>query len=85
MADKKKVGKIVHYYDKIKVGIIELKSPLKVDQTIEIKGNTTDLEQRVDSMQLNHKDVKSAKSGESVGIQVSDRVRDGDEVYLKED
>lgn len=78
----KPIGEITHYYDKLGVGIIKLKAGLKKGDAIAIKGHTTDISQTADSLQLDHKDVDSAKKGDEVGIKVSDKVRDGDEVYL---
>jgi putative protease len=75
------IGSITHYYDGLEVGIVELKSELKVGDKIKIKGHTTEVDQAVDSMQVDHKDVKEAKKGDVVGIKVSSRVREGDEVY----
>jgi putative protease len=48
---------------------------------IHFRGHTTDLEVVVDSMQINNAPVEEAKSGDSVGVKVSDRVRKGDSVY----
>ena len=81
MPEEKKIGTISHYFSKISVGIIDLKDDLKVGDTIKIKGHTSDFEQKVDSMQLEHKDIKEAKKGDSVGIKVKDKVREADEVY----
>lgn len=83
-ADKpegKKIGKITHYFGKIGVGIIELTSDLSVGDNIAIKGATTDIEQGVESLELDHQSVQTAKSGDAVGIKVKDKVREGDEVY----
>ena len=88
MAEKEKeeklgkpIGKITHYYSKIGVGIIELSETLKAGETIKIKGHSTDLEQTVDSMQVDHKAVEEAKKGDVIGVKVSEHVREGDEVY----
>jgi len=84
MAKEKKeqlIGKITHYFGKIGVGIIELKKKLKVGETIHIKGATTDFEQKVKSMQIDHEDVDKAKKRDAIGIKVKDKVREGDEVY----
>jgi len=77
----KPIGKIAHYYSKIGVGIIELKDSLKVGDTIQIKGHSTDFSQPVESMQLEHEDIEVAKRGQSIGVKVKDKVREGDEVY----
>jgi translation elongation factor EF-1alpha len=78
----RKVGEISHYFSKISVGIIELAGPLKVGDSIRIKGHTTDVTQTVDSMQVEHQNVAEAKAGDSVGVKVTEHVRVGDTVYV---
>jgi len=78
---EKPIGKITHYYDNIEVGIIEVKSTLSVGDTIHIKGNVTDFEQEIDSMQIEHEQIKKAKKGDMIGLKVKDKVREGDIVY----
>ena len=77
----KKIGKIVHYYTNLKVGIIELTGTLKVGDKIKIKGATSDFEQKVDSMQIEHDKVEEAKKGKSIGLKVKKHVRQNDVVY----
>lgn len=78
------IGKITHYFDKIEVGIIELsKGKLAAGDEIHVKGTTTDFDQVVDSMQIEHEQVKTAKKGDAIGLKVKDKVREGDEVYKK--
>ncbi len=78
---KNLVGEISHYYSKIKVGILEVKDNLAVGDNISIEGSSTNLSQKVDSMQIEHEPVKVAKSGDSIGMKVKGRVREGDKVY----
>lgn len=80
----KPIGKISHFYSKIGVGIVELKDALKTGDKIKIKGHSTDIEQTIDSIQIDHKDVAEAKSGDVIGLKVSDKVREGDKVYKVE-
>ena len=76
------IGKITHYFDKIQVGIIEIeKGKLAVGDMIHIKGTTTDFEQVVESIQIEHEQVEKAKKGDAIGLKVKDKVREGDEVY----
>jgi len=77
------VGRITHFFSKIDVAVIELKAALSVGDTIAIKGPTTDFEQRVDSMQIEHKNVQKAEPGQSIGLKVSQRVRETDAVFKK--
>ena len=76
-----KVGEVSHYFTRISVGVIELTSPLKVGDRIAIKGMTTNFEQTVESMEIEHKSVQKAKEGDSIGLKVEERVRMGDVVY----
>lgn len=79
---EEEIGRITHYFSKICVGVVELtKGELKVGDTIHIKGHTTDLYQKVDSMQVEHAAVPSAKKGESFGLRVESQVRQHDLVF----
>ena len=75
------VGRVVHYFGKVSVGIIELKDALKVGDNIRIKGEHSDFSQRVDSMQFEHVVMTEAKAGEKVGIKVPQKVHENDKVY----
>lgn len=77
------VGRITHFFSKINVAVIELRQPLKVGDTIAVKGPTTDFEQPVESMQIEHKDVQKAEAGQSIGLKVAQRARETDLVYKK--
>jgi putative protease len=77
------IGRITHFFSKISVAVIELRKPLKVGDTIAIKGPTTDFEQPVDSMQIEHENVQKAEAGQSIGLRVAQRVRETDIVYKK--
>ena len=58
---EKPIGEITHFFSNIGVAVINLFSPLKQGVTIRIVGGQeTDFEQKIDSMQINHKEVKSA-------------------------
>ncbi len=76
-----KVGRITHYYSKASVAIVELTAPLNKGDKIVIRGSNTNVEQAVDSMEIEHKQIAGAKSGESVGLKVAGRVRENDIVY----
>ena len=80
---EKQIGRIAHYFDKIGVAVIELEKPLKVGDTIHVKGATSDFTQKVNSMQVEHKDIDKAKKGDSVGLKVSEKVRPNDKVFLE--
>jgi len=75
------VGKIAHFFSKISVAVVDLTATLSVGDRIRIQGPTTDFEQTVESMQIEHENVKTAKKGQSIGLQVKERVREKDTVY----
>ncbi len=77
----KLIGKVSHYFSNIKVAVIELSDELKVGDTIRISGGETDFTQTVDSMEIDHRKVQEAKSGDSVGLKVEQKVREGYKVY----
>ena len=79
----KQIGKVTHFFNKIGVAVIELTSGLKVGDTIVLSGHGTEFEQAVDSMQVEHEQVTSAKKGDAVGMKVDQPVKDGYLVYLK--
>lgn len=81
-----KVGRITHFYPKANVAIVELNSALNNGDKVVIRGSTTNIEQTVSSMEVEHKQVDTARSGQLVGIQVAGRVRENDLVYrIKQD
>jgi putative protease len=81
MVEKILVGEVTHYYQKIGVAVVELQERLSKGDKIEIERKTTKFAQTVTSMQLNHVDIDVAERGQSIGLKVVERVREGDKVY----
>ncbi|MCX6821405.1 MAG: U32 family peptidase C-terminal domain-containing protein [Candidatus Aenigmarchaeota archaeon] len=79
--EKKLIGKIAHFYSKISVAVIELTNKLSVGDEISIEGPSTNFTQTVDSMQIEHKNIKDAKKGDSIGLKVINEVKENDSVY----
>lgn len=76
------VGVVQDYFAKIGVAAIEITAHgIKVGDEIHIKGHTTDFNQSVESLQVEHAQVAEAGAGASVGTKVRDRVRVGDAVF----
>ena len=75
------VGTVTHFFSKIRVAGIMVSDQLAVGDRILFIGHTTALEQTVTSMELDHRPIDVAETGQDVGIKVSDRVRRGDQVY----
>lgn len=81
MEEKKEIGKITRFFPKISVAVVELKEPLSVGDKIWIKGSTTNFEQTVDSMQIEHQNIQRAEAGQSIGLKVKEKVRENDHIY----
>ena len=82
--EEKEIGKVSSFFSHVGVAAIKLTDTLKVGDKIHIKGNTTDFEDTVSSMQIDKKEIQKAKKGDHVGIKVSEKVRPNDKVFLVE-
>jgi translation elongation factor EF-1alpha len=79
---EQKIGRITHYFSKLGVAAVEIQhGTLHKGDRIHIHGHTTDIEQTVDSMELDHQQILEATEGQNVGIRVNDHVREHDDVY----
>jgi len=76
------LGFVEDYFAKIGVIAMTLKAPIAVGQKMQVLGHTTNVEQTVDSMQIEPASVTQAGPRDSVGIKVNGRARAGDHVYL---
>ncbi|OGZ98606.1 MAG: hypothetical protein A3C07_03980 [Candidatus Sungbacteria bacterium RIFCSPHIGHO2_02_FULL_47_11] len=65
------------------VGVMRLEKGLKAGDAVHVKGKTADFEQTVESMQVDHKSVQSAKKGEEIAVKLVEKAKEGDEVYKK--
>ena len=84
-ATKKKiyVGIVKNFYKNVKVAEIKIESHgVKVGDNLMIQGNKTGvIEQKIKSMQKDHKSVKNIKKG-FVGIKIDKIVRENDKVFV---
>ncbi len=79
----KAIGKVVHYYDKLGVAIIDLSSGgLKVGDELKFKRGDEEFSQKVESLQVDHQTVDSVKKGDSFGVKVDQPTKVGTEVFL---
>lgn len=78
----KQIGTVINFFEKPMVVAIQLTDKLKLGDTIRIVGGEeTDFTEVVDSMQIDGKNVSSAKKGDGVGVKISERVRKGYKVF----
>lgn len=81
--EEMKVGTVVKFFAKPGVAAIEItEGEVKVGDTLRFRGHSTDFNQVIESMQVEHAQVATAQKGDSIGIKVAERVREHDEVLL---
>lgn len=79
----KPIGKVVHFYDKLGVAIVDLQSGgIKVGQEVKFKKGDSEFTQKVESLQVDHESVDSVKKGDSFGLKVDKPTKPGTEVYV---
>ncbi len=76
------VGEVTHFFDKIQVCVIKVKSLVKISDTLRFASKAGDFIQRVDSMQINHQQVMQAKKGDEIGLKVIREEWPGDKVFM---
>ena len=75
------IGRITHFYGHICVAVLQLNENLKLGDRIHILGHSTDFEQRVHSIEVEHHPQMWVKPGDHVAIKVIEPVREHDVVY----
>jgi len=75
------IGTVTHYFSHLSVAAVNLSKGMKVGDRIHIVGHTTDLEQTVESMEVEHEKVESAGPGDDVALAVTDHVREHDQIF----
>jgi hypothetical protein len=77
-----RIGVVTHYYSHLSVAILRLESgTLRVGDVIHIRGHTTDLSQRVESLEVNHAPATEVGPNDDFGLKVVGHVREHDAVY----
>ena len=75
------IGTITHYFGHISVAAVSLTGELRIGDRIRISGHSTELDQVVESMEVEHTKVERAGPGDDVALMVSGRVREHDRVF----
>ena len=79
---EEKIGVITHFFTNINVAVIKITTgELNVGDVIHIVGANTDFTQTVDRMEIDRDPIESAKTGQEIGMKVTERVREHDVVY----
>ena len=76
------IGVVRHFFDKISVGLLDLTlGGLAVGDTIHIKGHSTDVTSKVESIRIEQASLTKAEMGQVVGVKVTGKVREHDKVF----
>lgn len=76
------IGVVRHFFDKISVVLLELTTgDLTIGDTIHIKGHTTDITFKVESLQIEQDKLTKAVIGQSVGTKIPGKARQHDKVF----
>ena len=76
------IGVVTHYFSSLGVAVVRLqKGTLRTGETIRIKGHTSDFQQKVGSMEIEHRRIESAVSGQEFGMKVINHAREHDQVF----
>ncbi|SVC66998.1 uncharacterized protein METZ01_LOCUS319852 [marine metagenome] len=79
---EQEIGYVSKFFGKISVAAIEITAgKLILGDTIHIKGHTTDINVKIDSMQVDHQEVDSVKKNDNIGVKVDGKARRGDKVF----
>ena len=78
---KERIGHITHYFDRIKVAVLELDDSLSTGETVLFEKDNQGFAQSIMSMQVDKKPIKTATKGMEVGVKVEAPVKPGFEVY----
>lgn len=79
---EKPIGVVTHWYDKIGVAVVKLSGTLKKGDRIRVHRGDSEFEETISSMQFEHEDIASGKKGQSIAIKLSERGKEGAEIYL---
>jgi putative protease len=73
---------VEHYFREASACAIRIEQrELRRGDLLHFRGHTTDFYQRAHRLESDHREVESARAGESVGVAVDQRVREGDRVF----
>ena len=81
---EKEIGHVTHFYDKIGVMVVKLTDKVSVGDTIKVKRGDEELEEKVESMQVEHENIEKAKKGDEIAIKISGKTKEGAIVYKVE-
>ena len=82
-SSEQRIGVVTHYFSHLSVAVMQLEpgATLRVGDLIHIRGHTTDLTQKVESLEVDHAPVAEVGPKDDFGLKVIEHVRDHDVVF----
>lgn len=78
---RKPIGRVQNYFQKIGIAVINLTDTININDKILIEGKTTSFVQPVFSMEIEKRQISTARANQTIGLKVNKRVRKGDIVF----
>jgi len=76
-----RIGDVTHFYDRIGVAVIILTGEIRLGDQVHFLGRSTDFEQEVKSIQIEHQPISEAGPGQEIALKVERRVHPHDKVF----
>ena len=80
--DWERVGEVTNYFNRVSVAVVTLVDRLEVGDWIGfVRDEELLFEQEVTSIQVEHENIMFAEAGDDIGLQVTQKVKPGTEIY----
>lgn len=79
---EKHIGKVVHWYGRNNVAVVDLDGHVAEGDHVVVRKGDSEFDDRVESIQIDHKDVHDADAGENAAIKLSHKAKEGSDIYL---
>jgi putative protease len=80
MADKE-IGRVVHYFDHVIAAVVKLTDSLAIGDRVRFVHHESTFDQTINSMEVEHVKVQSAKAGDEVAIKTAQKTHEHAIVY----
>jgi putative protease len=75
------IGEVTHFYNHLSVAVLALTEKIRIGDTVHFLGHSTDFQQKVASLQIEHQPVEEGGPGQEVALKVERRVHIHDNVF----
>ena len=77
-----KVGRVLQFYTKTNVAVVELDGTLSVHDRVRfVRNGETIFDETVEVIQIEYRKVDSANRGDVIALKTNEEAKEGDEIY----